>query len=337
MKNILNLKKQMKISTNKYILAAALLFLMVVFSFQAIAQTYKATTPVNMREGAGKDFPIVRMLEQNEKVEKTGGQGGYIKVRTSKGEEGYVWGTYLQKDSGPSINVPAFGEFSAQLRRQSGGKIGSGPNKYFFESILEFLRIENHGIYVIMLPLFVALVLLVAGMIVLRFSYKDIDTLLPKGISRGRRRAIKILTIATGAYLVISAVAYFLDLSLHYASLEESTMLVMILSVPRAVLAGPIAVFDALVDNYILGIATLLLLVLIARPDTDYDYETDRSQKDEDYDTILTLKKPEEMEEDPESTSDIDIEKDISKTSNDKEEEETIIVSDGDKDEKKKK
>ena len=66
------------------------LFLIIGVSTAAWAQTYEVIRPVNLREGPGKEHPVLRVLESTEKVEKLGSQAEYFQVRTEKGEEGYV-------------------------------------------------------------------------------------------------------------------------------------------------------------------------------------------------------------------------------------------------------
>ena len=160
--------------------------------------------------------------------------------------------------------MPGFDEFTAEL--EEGGATYSGPQRYFFETILEFLRIENQPIYVIVLPLLVAILLAVAGGVLLKAGYAAIDKVLPERLGALRARAVKLVFLVVGLYLVTDALLYFLDLSLYYAAQEEDTMLVMILAAPRLLLAGPVAVIDAMAGNWVVGIAIILFLALIGWP-----------------------------------------------------------------------
>lgn len=250
---------------------AVLAFFIIVCAPMVVqAQTYQVSKPVNFREGAGKEHPVIRVLEQDEKVEKIGSEAGYTKIRTGKGETGYVWGAYLTRITDTGIRVPAFDEFTADLER--GGvraQTFPGPQRYFFESILEFLRIENRPMYVILLPLLVAILVGVMGGVLLKAGYPKIEMVVPAGLGVARSRALKVAIMIAGSYLVAEALVYFLDLSLYYAAREENTMLVMILAAPRMALAGPIAVIDALAGNWVVGIAVVLFLAMTAWPGFD--------------------------------------------------------------------
>ncbi len=249
-----------------YAAVLALFAAALVCSALASAETYEATGSVNVRQGPGGNHPVLTSLKQGERVEKLGAEGRYIKVRTESGMEGYVWESLLAGVDQEGIEAPRFDALSESLAQGALTRIKPGPDRYFFESTLEFLRIENHGVFVMILPLIVAVVLAVLGAWLLKLAYKKVEIIIPVGIGRSRRMTAKLIIIVAGAYLIIGAVSYFLDLSMHYASLEENTVLVIALSVPRLILAAPIAVVDALSANWVAGLAFILLLVLIARP-----------------------------------------------------------------------
>jgi hypothetical protein len=236
-----------------------------------------------MREGPSGDSPLIRILSQGERVDKIGSSGNFFQIRTEQGEEGFIYGSYLKRITGKAGRVPGFDEFAADLERGPGARASTGPERYFFESVLEFLRIENHPFYVILLPILVAIAVGVAGVVMLKESWGLTDRVLPMQLAGPRRTAVRVMAVVALAYAVIETAVYFLDLSLHYAALEENTVLVLVLAVPRMALAGPVAVVDALAGNWIAGITALLIMALIAWPgfkgagppaDSEADYDT---------------------------------------------------------------
>jgi len=254
------------------------------FSWVCAAQTYETTTVVNFREGPSGDSSLIRVLTKGERVEKTGSSGNFVQIRTGQGEEGYVYGSYLKRIAGKTGRVPGFDEFEAGLEGGPGSRASTGPERYFFESALEFLRIENHPFYVILLPILVAIAVGVAGGVMLKESWGLTDRVLPLQLGGPRRTAVRIMAVVALAYVVIETAAYFLDLSLHYAALEENTALVMVLAVPRMALAGPAAAVDALAGNWIAGAVALLIMALIAWP--GFKGAGPASDSEADYDTI---------------------------------------------------
>jgi len=246
-------------------IVAAALALILLFAAAATAQTYEAATAVNLRKGPGSEEEIIRALKQGEQVEKIGASGGYIHVRTDQGEEGYVWGTYLKRIGKKERRVPGFDEFGEGI---SGGpelQI-NGPGRYYVENVLEFLRIENHPVYVILLPLLVAIGLGVGGGVFISWLWPRLDGLLPSELTGRRRQAARIAFTATEIYILAKGVFYFTDLSLNCALLEEDTALVVVLAAPRLVLAGPVTVIDFLATNWVVGLSALLLILIILWP-----------------------------------------------------------------------
>ena len=238
----------------------------ILINFNAIAQTYKATEPVNLRENPDSKSLIIRTLDKDELVEKMGSSGGFLEVKTNKGEHGYVWGDYLKISSETGKRVMAYQEFLAALQKRSGAKSIQGPGLYYYESILEYLRLENHTFFVIALPLLVALGIGISGAFLGWKSQASIQGIVPVELDVGRRIVLKWVFLIILFYLFAKALLYFLDLSLHYASLEENSVLVLVLTCPRVLMAGPVTAIDLLTENWVIGICVVLFLALILIP-----------------------------------------------------------------------
>lgn len=246
------------------------LFLVLGFAAAIQAQTYEATGTVNLRQGASDNAAVTRVLEAGEKVDKISESGKYFQVKAQKdGQTGYVWADNLKLSTDAAKTpVPGFDALKAEISRSAGPKAG-GPGRYFFESVLEFVRGENHPLYVILLPLLVAAALAAGGILLLKALLSRMDQVVPDGLTPARSRAIKVSLFVACSYLLTVAAAYFLDLSLHYAAEENYTILVMILVVPRLVLAAPVAMVDVLIQNWVIGLALILFLVMVARSRSD--------------------------------------------------------------------
>jgi len=59
---------------------------------------YVNTHGLNVREGAGTNFEIVDEVHRGDKVEEISKEKGWIKIRTEKGNEGFVFSKYLSND-----------------------------------------------------------------------------------------------------------------------------------------------------------------------------------------------------------------------------------------------
>jgi len=265
MKLIRNCKDKTWSPAVTFILTAMMAAVML-YAVSASAQTYEAAQSVNLRGGPSDDSAIIRALEAGERVEKIGSSGGFIQVRTAKGEEGYVWSSFLKMTAEGAVRVPSLDEFAATLGSGAPSQKEPGPRRYFFETVLEFLRIENHSLYVVLLPLLIAIALGAGAWFLFKPAYRWTDAVLPAELSGARRTTIRMALLVIAGYLLTAAAVYFLDLSLHYAALEEVAILVMILAAPRIILAAPLAVLDALSGNWIIGLGALLLLILIGWP-----------------------------------------------------------------------
>jgi uncharacterized protein YgiM (DUF1202 family) len=235
-------------------------------SLNAAAQTYKTTEPVNLREKPDSKSPIMRTLDKDELVEKIGSSGDFLEVKTNRGEHGYVWGDYLKKTDETETRVITYQEFLAALEKRPGAPSRPGPGLYYFESILEYLRLENHPIFVIGLPLLVALGIGISGVFLGMKSYASLVRIIPVELDGGRRLVVKWVMLVAFFYLFAKALLYFMDLALHYASLEENSVLVLILACPRLLMAGPVTAIDLLAGNWVISIFIVLVLGLILIP-----------------------------------------------------------------------
>jgi len=235
-------------------------------SLNVAAQTYKTTETVNLREKPDSKSPIMRTLVKDELVEKIGKSSGFLEVKTNKGEHGYVWGDYLKRTADTETRVIAYHEFLAALEKRHRAESRPGPGLYYFESILEYLRIENHPFFVIALPLLVALGIGISGVFLGRKSYSSLVKIIPVELDAGRRLVVKWVFLIAFFYLFAKALLYFMDLSLHYASLEENSVLVLILACPRVLMAGPVTAIDLLAGNWVISIFVVLVLALILIP-----------------------------------------------------------------------
>jgi hypothetical protein len=235
-------------------------------SLNAGAQTYKTTEPVNLRQKPDSKSEIIRTLDQDERVEKIGSSRGFLEVRTKKGEHGFVWNDYLKIVADSEKRVPAYHEFLAALERRPKVETRSAPGLYYFETVLEYLRIENHPVYAIALPLLVAVGIGIGGLFLGRICYPDVKRIIPAELGRARKQVVKWLFLIVFLYVVAKAVLYFVDLSLHYASLEKDSVLVLILVCPRIVLAGPVAAIDILTGNWVLSVLVVMAIALILIP-----------------------------------------------------------------------
>ena len=230
------------------------------------AQTYKATESVNLREKPDSKSPIIRTLAKDELVEKMGSSSGFLEVKTDKGEHGFVWADYLKSTADTEKRVIAYHEFLAGLEKRPRAESRPGPGLYYFESILEYLRLENHPFFVIALPLLVALGIGISGAFLSMKSCSSLLRIIPVELDPGRRLVVKWVLLIAFFYLFAKAILYFMDLALHYASLEEDSVLVLILACPRVVMAGPLSLIDLLAANWVISICLVLVLAVILIP-----------------------------------------------------------------------
>lgn len=71
----------------------------------ASAQTVKVVKNVNLRPDPSGEYPAIRLLKPTEPpltLLAADAESGYYHVRTSAGEEGYVWSNYVQVMAGPA-------------------------------------------------------------------------------------------------------------------------------------------------------------------------------------------------------------------------------------------
>jgi hypothetical protein len=248
-------------------------------NLNAAAQTYRTTDSVNLREKPDSNSPIMRTLPKDELVEKMGSTSGFLEVKTRKGEHGYVWADYLKMTSDSEARVMAYHEFLAALEKKSKAKSMQGPGLYYFESILEYLRLENYTFFVIALPLLVALCIGISCAFLGRKSYASLLRIIPVELNEGRSLVVKWVFLIVFFYLFAKALLYFMDLSLHYASIEENSVLVLILTCPRVLIAGPVTVIDLLTKNWVIGMCVILFLALILIPGFSRPAPSESSEK----------------------------------------------------------
>jgi hypothetical protein len=284
-------------TTSRAILLATGLFLaLCLISVTALAQIYEAKRELNIREQSDGTGKIVQTLAKGDRVEKTGRAGGFLKVKSKQGKQGYVWSPYLKKVADPRVNVPSFDEFLASLEKRPKPEGRTATGRYFFESVLDFVRMENHPLYVIFLPLLVALFMGVAGVVFLWRIRQRLNAIAPDTLHPSRRAVIKAVVLCGFGYLIARAVLYFVDLALHYAALEENTLLVLILTCPRLLVAGPLAAVDVLAENWIVGISLVLILAwtTFSRWNSESPSETPAGDEPAQAPSDLTTRLPEE-------------------------------------------
>ena len=86
--------------------ATTSLFVLIVLATAVFAQTVTVLQNVNLRPDPSSEYGAIRLLKPAEPpltlLDPTL-EAGYYHVRTSAGEEGYVWGHYVQVNAGPSV------------------------------------------------------------------------------------------------------------------------------------------------------------------------------------------------------------------------------------------
>ena len=73
---------------------------------------------ITVREGKGTGFKVVTVLESNTPVEILAEEENYLKVKTQKGEEGWVQKRYITADTPKSIIIAKMKSDLAKLRKQ---------------------------------------------------------------------------------------------------------------------------------------------------------------------------------------------------------------------------
>lgn len=248
-------------------LALILAALLLLAPGAVLAQTYEVITDAaNIRSGAGSRYSEVGVLQKGDRVTKIGESRGWYEVRTEDGQEGFIAKSLLERVEDAPPAVPAFEDFVGDLKE--GAKDGQieAPGRYPFESSLEYLRIENHPFYVILLALLAAVLSAVIGAALLARAKSGLGQVIPAAVSGPRRTLVKALFLAGGGYAIVWSVVYFLDLAIHFGALEENDILVMVLEFPRLILAAPLALLDALVHNWIVGLVLVVIMALCLVP-----------------------------------------------------------------------
>ncbi len=73
---------------------------------------------INLRAGPGDNFRIVRVVVSGNRVERLGERGGWIRVRTGDGEEGWLPDGYLTTSAPASVALPRAQEKLVQAQSQ---------------------------------------------------------------------------------------------------------------------------------------------------------------------------------------------------------------------------
>jgi SH3 domain protein len=121
--------------------ALALLLLVPALQGQAQTEYVRDEIRINLRGGPGDRFQVVRVLVSGDPVTRLDGRGGWVKVRTREGSEGWLPDSYLAQDLPASIALPRLEAKLAQakarvdqLERELEGRAGAAEET---EALLE--------------------------------------------------------------------------------------------------------------------------------------------------------------------------------------------------------
>jgi hypothetical protein len=234
----------------------------------ALAQTYVVNTEgAVLREGSSNTKTQIRPLVKGEKVIKLAVERGFFKVKTDTDQkEGYVSQVLLSEVAETKMEVPSFEDFMDNLKADEARKTTPKPGRYYFENIFEYLGAQNQPRFGLVLSIVIAVIIAVMGGYLTARVPAGLERVLPDGLQEARRTAAKIILTAVCAYPVLSATAYFLDLTLHYCVMVESSALIKLFTVPRVIIAAPLALADAFTGNWFIALAALIGFGLIVHP-----------------------------------------------------------------------